>query len=383
MASRKQDVGGLSRHFESLTDPRDTRNRHHLLVDVLVIAVCAVTVGCDGPTAIARWARMKHQWLAGFLELPHGIPSRDCFRRVLSALKPAAFQKCFESLIADCVACHAAGPIRLIAVDGKTMRRSHDRAAGLGPLHLVSAWATEQGLALGQVATADKSNEITAIPELLDQIDVSGAVVTIDAMGCQTAIAEKIVSSGGDYVLAVKENQPKLFAALHDFFTTHLEDDLAEVPHRSHETRDESHGRVDERFYQMAKLPADFPLRSQWPGLKAIGCATRITTRPDGTETDETRYYIASKYLSGPRFADAVRKHWGIENSLHWVLDMNFREDENRTRERILGDNLSWLRRFAISKLKQHPQKDSLRGKMQSAGWSDDFLGEVLMGTTT
>jgi len=355
-------------------------------VDVILISVCGVMVGCDGPTAIARWAEVKEEWLASFLELPNGIPSRDCIRRVLSALKPAAFQKCFESLIAACLAgdkSGSSGSVGLIAIDGKTSRRSHDRAKGLGALHLVSAWATEHGLAWGQVATADKSNEITAIPELLDQIDVSGAVVTIDAMGCQREIAQKIVDEKGDYLLAVKDNQPKLFAAIHEFFTTHLEDDLAQVPHRSHQTREKAHGRVDERYYYTAKLPKDFPLRDQWPGLKAIGCATRITTRPDGTETDETRYYIASQYLSGARFAEAVRGHWGIENSLHWVLDMNFREDENRTRERTLADNLSWLRRFAISKLKQHPKQDSLRGNMQSAAWSDRFLAEVLTGVAT
>lgn len=386
MASRTLSVDSLGRHFESMPDPRDTRNRRHLLVDVMVIAVCAVTVGCDGPTAIARWARHKRDWLAGFLELPHGIPSRDCFRRVLSSLKPTAFQKCFESLIADCLAVQETGQEsgkRLIAVDGKTMRRSHNRAAGLGPLHIVSAWATEYGLALGQVATEEKSNEITAIPELLDQLDISDTIVTIDAMGCQREIAEKIITGGGDYVLAVKDNQPNLHEAIGEFFLEHLEDDMARVPHRYHETHDQGHGRVDERTYYTAKLPEDFPLRAQWRGLKALGCATRITTRPDGTCTEDVRYYIISRYLSGSRFAAAVRGHWGIENSLHWVLDMNFREDENRTRERTLGNNLSWLRRFAISKLKQHPQKDSLKGKMQSAGWSDDFLAEVLIGTTT
>jgi predicted transposase YbfD/YdcC len=382
MASRMLEVDSLGRHFESLSDPRDTRNRRHLLVDMMVISVCAVTVGCDGPTAIARWARHKRDWLAGFLELPNGIPSRDCFRRVLSALKPAAFQKCFESLIADCLAGQESGK-RLIAVDGKTMRRSHNRAAGLGPLHIVSAWATEYGVALGQVATEEKSNEITAIPELLDQLDLSDAIVTIDAMGCQRDIAEKIVSGGSDYVLAVKDNQPKLYMVIVEFFLKHLEDDMARVPHRYHETHDKGHGRVDERTYYTAKLPANFPLRAQWRGLAALGCATRITTHSDGTHSEDVRYYIISRYLSGSRFAAAVRGHWGIENSLHWVLDMNFREDENRTRERTLGNNMSWLRRFAISKLKQHPQKDSLKGKMQSAGWSDEFLAEVLTGTTT
>jgi predicted transposase YbfD/YdcC len=373
---------------------------------VIVIAVCAITVGCDGPTSIARWARHKADWLGTFLELPHGIPAKDCFRRVLSALKPAAFQKCFESLIADCVAVQDARqaaeqeakletlpeatseaeqepPKRRVAIDGKTLRRSHDHGAGLGALHVVSAWATEYGLALGQVATEEKSNEITAIPELLDQLDISNSIVTIDAMGCQREIAQKIVAGGGDYVLAVKDNQPKLHDAIREFFLDHLADDMARVPHGHHETNDVGHGRADERTYYTAKVPKNFPLRAQWPGLQAIGCATRIMTRPDGTESEDVRYYILSRDLSGASFAASVRGHWGIENSLHWVLDMNFREDEHRTRERTLGNNLSWLRRFAISKLKQHPYKDSLRGKMQAASWNDTFLAEVLIGTAT
>lgn len=380
MSGRTLAVGSLCQEFASLPDPRHTRNRRHLLVDVIVIAVCAVTVGCEGPTAIARWATARHQWLARFLELPHGIPSRDCIRRVLSALKPAAFQHCFERMIAACLTDEEPGTARHIAIDGKTARRSHDRAEGLGPLHVVSAWATEQGLALGQVATDDKSNEITAIPQLLDQLDLTDAVVTIDAMGCQKEIAQQIVAGGGDYVLAVKDNQPKLHEAIRAFFTRHLEHDLAGVPHRVHETCDQGHGRLDERTYYLTKVPEDFPLRKQWPGLKAIGSAIRITRHADGKESHEVRYYIASRYLSGERFSSAVREHWGIENSLHWVLDMNFREDENRTRERILADNLSWLRRFAISKLKQHPSKDSLKGKMQTASWNDAFLAEVLLG---
>lgn len=402
MVSRTLNVNSLGRHFKSLPDPRHTKNRRHLLGDVIVISVCAVTVGCDGPTAIARWARHKAEWLATFLELPYGVPAKDCFRRVLSALKPAAFQKCFESLITDCLAVQdarreadqATQPEadqdakqstgkRFIAIDGKTMRRSHNHAAELGALHVVSAWATEYGLALGQVATEEKSNEITAIPELLDQLDISDSTITIDAMGCQREIAQKIVMGGGDYVLAVKDNQPKLHEAIREFFLDHLADNMARVPHDFHETKDKGHGRVDERTYYTAKVPDKFPLRALWPGLTAIGCATRMTTRPDGTHSEDVRYYILSRDLKGTRFAAAVRGHWGIENSLHWVLDMNFREDENRTRERTLANNISWLRRFAISKLKQHPQKDSVRGKMQSAGWSDDYLAEVLMGVGT
>jgi predicted transposase YbfD/YdcC len=266
-----------------------------------------------------------------------------------------------------------------IAIDGKENRRSHNKNKQLGPLHLVSAWATETGVALGQVATSDKSNEITAIPVLIDQIDVTDAIVTIDAMGCQREIAEKIVDAGGDYVLAVKENQPKLHAEIHSYFQKHIEQSFTQLEYRYHETNESTqHGRIEHRAYYLTKVPANFAAEEKWPTVKGIGYAIRMTTHADGRETHDVRYYILSTYLSGKRFAAAVRGHWGIENSLHWVLDMNFREDESRTRERVLGDNLSWLRRFAISMLRQHPLKDSLKGKMQIAGWNNDFLAEVL-----
>jgi predicted transposase YbfD/YdcC len=374
----------LVKHFESLPDPRHTRNRRHLLVDVIAIAVCGVMAGCEGPTSLALWARSKREFLATFLELPAGLPSRDCLRRVLSLLKPEAFQQCFQEWVAACLTANddadAKTGVQHIAIDGKTLRRSHDRGRALGPLHIVSAWASAQGLSLGQLATEEKSNEITAIPHLIEQIDVQGAVVTIDAMGCQTEIARQIVANGGDYVLAVKDNQPKLCEAIHAFFDEHVQDDLARVPHRHCETLDESHGRRDYRYYDLAKLPADWSLAAQWPGLKAIGKAVRITEHSDGRESFEIRYYIVSRYLSGQRFAAAVRGHWGIENSLHWVLDVVFNEDQSRARERRLADNLSWLRRFAVGLLKRHPGKESIKCKMKMAGWNNDFLTKVLAG---
>ncbi len=378
MASVTVSLCGIVKHFESLPDPRETRNRRHLLADVIVICVCGVIVGCQGPTSIERWAKAKKQWLETLLELPGGIPSRDCIRRILIALKPEAFQKCFQNWIAACLLGEADGTHRTIAIDGKTMRRSHDKTAGLGPLHIVSAWASEQGIALGQLATAEKSNEITAIPELIDRIDLRGAVVTIDAMGCQKAIAKKIVEGGGDYVLAVKENQPKLYQAIQAYFQAQMEDDFQRARHRRHETREKSHGRFDQRYYYLAKLPAEFPLRKQWPSIKAVGMAIRVTEHSDGSERGEVRYFIVSRYVSGERFAQSVRGHWGIENSLHWVLDVTFDEDQSRARQRHLADNLSWLRRFAISLLKQHPSKHSIKGKSEIAGWNNDFLLQVL-----
>ena len=212
---------------------------------------------------------------------------------------------------------------------------------------------------------------------------MKGAIVTIDAMGCQKAIAEKIVAEKGDYVLAVKENQPKLYQAIQAVFSGHLENDLQHVPHRRHETRETGHGRTDERYYYLAKLPRDFPLQKEWPSVKAIGMVVRITEKSDGTTSDDVRYFIVSRYLSGPRFARAVRGHWGIENSLHWVLDVTFDEDQSRTRKRHMANNLSWLRRFAISLLKRHPSKHSIKGKSEIAGWNNDFLMQVLAAQQT
>ena len=377
MATAWVNVEAIGSYFESLSDPRHTRNRKHLLGDIVVIAVCGLVCGCDGPTAIHRWAANRLDWLAQFLTLPEGIPSRDCIRRLLLALQPQAFQKCFQDWIADALRSDADGPARLVAIDGKTCRRSHDAAHGLGPLHIVSAWASAEGIALGQVATEEKSNEITAIPLLLKQIELTNALITIDAMGCQKDIARDIVAGGGDFVIAVKDNQPKLLAAIETYFLAHLESDLEDLKYRSHETTEQGHGRLDERSYFLTKVPPDFAVKKDWPWVKAIGYTVRITQHADGRETDEVRYYVLSRYLSGKRFSEAVRGHWGIE-SMHWVLDVTFREDESRTRERTLANNLSWLRRFAVTLLKRHPIKDSIRGKMIRCMLNTEFLTEVL-----
>jgi predicted transposase YbfD/YdcC len=366
----------IGSYFESLPDPRDTRNRKHLLTEIIVIAVCALVCGCDGPTAIRRWALNRREWLESFLTLPNGIPSKDCFRRVLIALKPEAFQACFQDWIAQSVRTDD-GPARLVAIDGKTCRSSHDEAHGMGPVHIVSAWASEQGIALGQVTTDEKSNEITAIPVLLAQIELKKTLITIDAMGCQKDIARDIVAGGGDFVLAVKDNQPKLADAVVGLVEKHLEGALEDLKHRSRRTQDSGHGRKDERTYFVAQVPQDFAVRGEWPWIKAIGTAVRITTHADGTQTDEVRYYILSRFLSAKRFAQAVRGHWSIE-SMHWVLDVTFREDDSRTRERTLANNLSWLRRFAVTLLKRHPLKDSIRGKMITCLMNTQVLDEVL-----
>lgn len=377
MATRLANIESIGSYFESLADPRHTRNRKHRLVDIVVIAVCGLVCGCDGPTAIHRWATNRRDWLNGFLALPNGIPSRDCIRRLLIALKPEAFQECFRDWIADALEAGEGGTARLVAIDGKAIRRSHDAAHGLGPLHIVSAWASERGVALGQVATEERSNEITAIPLLLKQIELAKAVVTIDAMGCQKDIARDIVAGGGDFVIAVKDNQPKLSEAIGTLVMQHLEGESEALRHRSHETDEHGHGRRDERSYFVAQVPSDFGPKDEWPWVRAVGTAVRITTHADGTQSDEVRYYMLSRFLSGKRFGEAVRSHWSIE-SMHWVLDVTFREDESRTRQRVLANNLSWLRRFAVTLLKRHPVKDSIRGKMIRCLMSTHFLDEVL-----
>ena len=370
-------VESIGSYFQSLADPRHMRNRKHLLGDIIVIVICGILCNCDGPTAIHRWAVNRADWLHTLLALPNGIPSRDCMRRLLIALKPEAFQRCFQDWVANAIATDDAKPDRLVAIDGKTCRGSHDAANGLGALHIVSAWASEEGIALGQVATADKSNEITAIPQLLKQIDLTDSIVTIDAMGCQKDICAPIIDGGGDFVIAVKDNQPTLKAAIETFFNDQIERGFEDLRYRYHETTDDTHGRVDERAYFLAKTPHDFTGAEEWPWVKAIGYTIRVTQHADGRETSEVRYYICSRYLSGKRFSEAVRGHWAIE-SMHWTLAVTFREDDSRTRERTLGNNLSWLRRFAITLLKRHPIDDSLRGKMLRCGYNTDFLTEVL-----
>jgi len=377
MTTNWVNVESIGSSFESLLDPRHSRNRKHLLIDVVVIAVCGMVCGCDGVTAIHRWASNRIDWLKQFLLLPGGIPSRDCIRRLLMALDPQAFQKCFQGWITHAIQAGEGGPARLVAIDGKTCRRSHDAANGLGPLHIVSAWASEEGIALGQVATDAKSNEITAIPLLLKQIELKHTLITIDAMGCQKEIARSIVDGGGDFVIAVKNNQSKLRKPIETYFLAHLERDFEELRYRHHETNEKGHGRTDERAYFLTKVPSDFALKQQWPWVKATGYAVRVSVDGEGRETSEIRYFIASRYLSGKRFSEAVRGHWGIE-SMHWTLDVTFREDDSRTRERTLGNNLGWLRRFAVTLLKRHPIKDSLRGKMLRCLMNSDFLTQVL-----
>lgn len=377
-------VDEIIAHFNQLEDPRSPINRQHPLVSVMVIALMAVLAGAGGPTAIARWAKTKQAFLAKVLPLPAGIPGKDVFRRVLMLLDPAAFQVCFcqwlQGLRAK--AAEASGIDQpVFAVDGKTARRSHDHANGLGALHSVSVWASEFGLSLGQVACAEKSNEITAIPELLQVVDIKGAIITIDAMGTQKAIAKQIIDRQADYVLALKGNQETLHQAVIDYIDKQIDNDFAGAAARRLLTTDQGHGREETRSYIHMPVPPDLAELPLWKGLRSIGVVVATCVR-DGKETFETRYYISSLAVGVKRFAHAVRSHWGIENSCHWSLDFTFREDESRIREKNLRENFAWLNRFLLSLLKQHQGKDSIVMRRRACGWDENFLLQILTGTT-
>jgi predicted transposase YbfD/YdcC len=361
-------------YFAKLTDPRRAHRRLHHLQDILVIALCAVIAGAQDWQDIVTFGRKRLAWLRRFLELPHGIPSHDTFERVFDRLQPRAFHACFLKWVQ---AVSAALGIKHVAIDGKTLRGSG--SARLGPLHLVSAWATAQHLSLGQVAVDAKSNEITAIPALLELLDLAGAVVTIDAMGCQKAIAQKIADQGADYVLTVKENQEHLLADIQSCFERAFDADLAGVAHDSYAKRERGHGREEYRCYTVLYTTAGLRQAADWAGLKTIGmCYSERTVQ--GRTTTEVRYFIASKKASARHFGTLLRNHWRIENSLHWQLDVTFGEDGNRVRRRHGAENLALLRRLTLSLLKPHPAKLSIAKKRFAAALDPDYLEEILRG---
>jgi predicted transposase YbfD/YdcC len=366
----------IDQHFASLTDPRRGKVTYPL-INVVTIALCATIAGADDFVAIADWARQKRDWLGQFLDLSSGIPSHDRFNAIFRALKPEPFERCLVSWI---TALHEVTAGQLVAIDGKTLRQSFDKAGAKSALHLVSAWATASRISLGQVAVAEKSNEITAIPELLELLELSGALVTIDAMGCQTEIAEKIVEKQADYVLAVKGNQPTLHTGIMEFFLDHMDDDFVRVKVSRHETKEKGHGREEHRTYYVCDVPEDLPDRGRWKGLKRIGLAISDTVR-GGKPCDDVRCYILSRKLSARSFGAAVRGHWGIENSLHWQLDMSFGEDRSRVRKDHADANMAALRRLALGLLKNEASKKvGIKNKRLVAAWNIDYLQQVLFG---
>jgi predicted transposase YbfD/YdcC len=360
--------------FAKLRDPRRSHRRLHHLQDIIVIALCAVIAGAQDWQEIETFGRKRKDWLGRFLALPNGIPSHDTFERVFDRLQPQAFQACFREwarAVSDALR------IKHVAIDGKTLRGSG--SANLGPLHLVSAWATAQRLSLGQVAVDAKSNEITAIPALLDLLDLSGALVSIDAMGCQKEIAAQIVAGGGDYVLTVKDNQPGLLADIQTCFEQALDAGFAGWDHDTYETKQRGHGRDEYRCYTILHHPPGLRQQADWAGLTTIGmCYSERTVA--GKTTGEARYFIGSKKASARYYGRGLRNHWGIENSLHWQLDVNFHEDRNRVTRRHAAENLALLRRLTLSLLQAHPEKLSIAKKRFAAALDPDFLEEILRG---
>lgn len=366
-------------HFTVVDDPRIDRSKCHLLTDILFLAVCATIAGADGPSDIADFGRQQIQWLRKFITLRNGIPSHDTIGRVFSLIRPLQFQQAFLSWIETLMPDDGDGEaLRLIPIDGKTLRGSLHRNEDLKPLHLVSAWATNCGLSLGQVAVDDKSNEITAIPKLLEMLELAGAIVTIDAMGCQKDIAERIVGKDADFILAVKDNQPKLREAIENSFVKIDDQAVENTGSRHYATQEKSRGRNEERDYVIAPIPKEmFALKTEWKGLRTIGRVIAKVER-DGKQSEEVRYFISSLPAKVKQFAEAVRGHWGIENSLHWVLDVVFGEDASAIHIGHAPENFGFLRRFVISLLKRDTSEGSLRRKRKRAAWSTSFLEQVL-----
>lgn len=369
----------FEQHFLELPDPRVERTRKHPLLNIVFMMVCGVLSGANSIAGIHEFAIDRRSWFARFLDLTHGIPSEDTFGRVLARLDPGTFEKCLLSWI---LAVQEVTDERFIAIDGKTLRGSSDRASGRAAIHMVSAWATENKLSLGQVVVAEKSNEITAIPELLHVLDISGALVTIDAMGCQKEIAERIRAGEGDYVLAVKQNQPKLYEQVDAALSVALEREPEDLD--EHQTEEKGHGRKETRTYAVIEAPESVDPDGLWRDLRAIGIATSEREDSQGRHSVETRYYIMSRQLKAEEFARAVRGHWGIENNLHWQLDVSFREDECRAHRDHCPANLSVIRRFALGLLKRETTcRKGIEIKRMKCAGNDEYREQVLFTCQT
>ena len=364
----------LLNYFDELDDPRVDRTKLHSLTEILFIAIAGTIAGAEGWRELEAFAQAKRDWLARYLDLPHGTPSDDTFRRVISRLDPAAFETCFRDWIAAAV---AKGQGELISIDGKTLRGSYDRSDEKAPLHMVSAWAQENRLVMAQEKVADHSNEITAIPKLLAVLELCGCIVTIDAMGTQRTVAEQIIDGGGDYVLALKSNQPALYEDVRTFFEEASARDWRGIEHDYEEHTDGGHGRIEVRRLWCTDDVAWVAKQTKWKSLRTIAMveSRRIVGE---AESLERRYYITSLPAEAQRLNEIVRGHWGIENRLHWVLDVTFGEDASRVRKAYAPENLGLLRRIALNLVRQEPSKGSLKGKRKRAGWDNAYLATVL-----
>ncbi len=365
----------ITSYFSDLEDPRSDHTRRHKLLDIITIALCGVICGADSWVELEQFGKSKEEWLKRFLELPSGIPSHDTFGRVFAQLDAQQFRDCFLSWV-QAVSAVTRGQV--IAIDGKTLRRSHDKSLGKSAIHMVSAWASENRLVLGQTKVAEKSNEITAIPELLALLDISGCIVTIDAMGCQKEIARLIIEDSGDYVLALKENQGQLYQEVKELFE---DESLVATEGDFHETVNKGHGRLEHRrCWSLAdqECLSYLNLRGEWTGLQSVAKVTG--ERRIGEKVSiESRYYISSLSGDAKQLLWAVREHWGIENSLHWVLDIAFREDESRVRKGHGPENLATMRHMALNLLRQETtSKGGVKARRLRAGWDETYLLKVL-----
>jgi predicted transposase YbfD/YdcC len=370
----------LITELETIEDPRCGWKVEHRLLDILVIAICAVLGEAESFEDIALYGRCKHTWLKGFLELPNGIPSHDTFRRVLMLVDPEAFERRFLGWVQAVFRPADAAPSQ-IAIDGKTVRRSFDRKHGRSPLHLVSAYATEHGLVLAQRATETKGGELAVLPDLLDGLDLRGSLVSLDALACRPEIAEHIVSRGGDYLLALKGNRKKAHAEVKDWFARHAFA-LSTSLRPCFDAFDDSHGRLVRRRVFACPDPGTFDTLADWPGLATVLAVETIRGIPGrGKVTAEIRHYLSSAKLAPEALAIAIRNHWRVENGLHWVLDVTFREDHSRVRERNAARNLALLRKIALNLARADTSlKASLKGKRKYAGWDDSFMATLIAG---
>ena len=371
-------VGTLSESFSGIDDPRPDRGKRHDLMDIISIAICAVICGAEGWADIELFAKCKYDWLKGFLSLSNGIPSHDTFGRVFSRIDPKQFQNCFMEWVKG-ISELTQGQV--IVIDGKTLRRSHDRSSAKAAIHMVSAWATENSLALGQTKVEAKSNEITAIPHLLKMLEVSGCIVTLDAMGCQKEIAKTIIEPGAGYVLSLKKNQPQLYRDASDTFAYAREDGFSGIAHDFQETVEKNHGRIEKRRCWTISEPdyLDWVNEGgQWKAMASIGMV-EAQRSVDGKTSVETRFYISSLLGDAKALLAATRGRWGIENSLHWALDISFREDERRVRTGNAAENLARIRHMALNLLKQDSAgKASIKAKRKRAAWDSDYLLAVI-----
>ena len=362
-------------HFESLPDPRQSGKVEHKLIDIIIITICAVICGANSWVEVAEFGKEREKWLRKFLKLPNGIPSHDTFGRVFSVLSSVEFQKCFSSWI-EAIFFVTKGQV--IAIDGKTLRKSHDRSSNKSAIHMVSAWATANRVVLGQVKTDEKSNEITAIPELLKLLEVKGCIVTIDAMGCQKSIARQIIDQEGDYVLGLKGNQGNLYEDVKLFFEYASLIEFDDISHSYHEDIDAGHGRIETRRVWTVSDLDWLQGKEQWKGLNVIGMV-ESTREIDDKRSTERRFYIGSIENNAELLGNSVRAHWGIENSLHWSLDVTFREDDCRVRKGNASENFAVVRHIALGLLQQEKSaRTGIKAKRFKCALNTDYLTKVL-----